>query len=140
MGTKSLSCPPTAAVEVLTALPLRLEAALEAVRGPESGSVVSMLGTVRDSEEGEAILAIHYEAYEPMAERVIRSVVAEAEHRWGVRAMAVHRLGRVPAGETAVLAAAAGVHREETFAACRFVIDEVKARAPIWKARFEEAL
>jgi molybdopterin synthase catalytic subunit len=137
---KSLSCLPTAAAEpVLTGFPLRLEVALESVRSVKMGAVVFMLGTVRDLEEGMPIAAIHYEAYEPMAERVIRTVVAEAERRWGVRARAVHRLGRVPAGKAAVLVAVAGVHREEAFAACRFVIDAVKERAPIWKARFEKA-
>lgn len=136
---KSLFCPLSAAVEtpVLTRRPLRLDEAPEAVRAPDRGAVVSMAGTVRDSEAGEAIASIVYEAYEPMAEREIRETVAHAEKAWGVSAWAVHRLGRVPAGEAAVLVAAAGVHREEAFAACRFLIDEIKHRAPIWKTAFE---
>ncbi len=137
---KSLSCPPSAAVEtpVLSRRPLRLETAPEAVRAPARGAVVSMAGTVRDSEAGEAISSIVYEAYEPMAEREIRAVVAEAEKTWGVAAWARHRLGRVPAGEAAVLVAAAGVHREEAFAACRYLIEQIKHRAPIWKTAFEK--
>lgn len=134
MGTKSPSSPRSAAAEaVLQEGPLSAAEAERAVASPERGAVVVMQGTVRGTEDGRPIDAIVYEAYEPMALKVMARVVEEASRRWSIRVVVRHRVGPVPVGEAAVIVACAGVHREEAFAGCRFVIDEVKAKAPIWK-------
>ena len=73
---------------------------------------------------------LEYSAYGPMAEAECARIVAEAEARWPVRVALEHRIGALEIGDTAVAIAAAGAHRDEAFAACRFVIEEVKRRVP----------
>jgi len=107
------------------------------VADTKSGAVVTFSGNVRDSEKGEAIRAIHYEAYTSMALKEFRRIAGQARRRWGVRAAVRHRVGAVPAGESSLVIAAAGKHRSEAFEACRFILEEIKTHAPIWKVRFE---
>lgn len=98
------------------------------------GASVEFLGIVRGHEDGRAIDAITYEAYEPMADRVIAQLVEQAQQRWPLHRVCVrHRIGRVPVGEAAVLVGVQAPHREEAFEACRFLIDAIKQEAPIWK-------
>ncbi len=105
------------------------------VSGPSSGAVVLFLGTVRDHSPGrEGITHLDYEAYEGRVEAKIDQIVDEAASRWPVDAAAVeHRTGRVEPGEASVAVAVACAHRAEAFEAARYLIDELKARAPIWK-------
>jgi molybdopterin synthase catalytic subunit len=81
------------------------------------------------------VLALDYEAYEPLARRVMDEIAEEIEQRFGVRRIAlVHRVGHVPLGEASVAVVVAAPHRGAAFDACRYAIDELKARAPIWKS------
>jgi MoaE-MoaD fusion protein len=83
---------------------------------------------------GEPVTELEYEAFEEMALAVLHTVGAEVEERFGVRRLAiVHRTGRVAVTEPSVVIAAAATHRSAAFDACRYAIDELKARAPIWK-------
>ena len=118
---------------MLSSHPLDLGELIAGVLGPERGGVVSFLGTVRDHHGGRAVDALAYSAYEPMAEAVCAEIVAEAEGKWPVRVGLRHRLGALAIGEVAVAVAVAGGHRDEAFAACRYVIEELKRRVPIWK-------
>ncbi|HSE28731.1 MAG TPA: molybdenum cofactor biosynthesis protein MoaE [Gemmatimonadales bacterium] len=113
--------------------PLDVGALAAAVAGPGRGGTCTFLGAVRDHHAGRGVVELEYSAYGPMAEATIGAIVAEAERRWPVRVAAAHRLGRLAVGDAAVAVAAAGAHREEAFAACRFVIEELKRRVPIWK-------
>lgn len=113
--------------------PVDLNALLAEVAAPERGGVASFLGLVRDHHEGRGVTRLAYSAYEPMAERVSAEIVAEAEARWPVSVALRHRIGELAIGEAAVAVVAAGGHRDEAFAACRYVIEEVKRRVPIWK-------
>lgn len=119
--------------------PLSVDEALAAVKGPEIGAIVVMLGTVRDhvSVEGvrqDGVAKLEYEAYVEMAERVIEGIVVEAEGKWpGVRGFVSHRTGSLSIGDVAVVVAAAAPHRGEAFDACRRIIDRLKEDAPIWK-------
>ena len=100
-----------------------------AVRDPRAGAVVTFSGTTRD------VAFLDYEAYAEMALESMRSIVAEAIERHGLCAAAAeHRVGRVGLGEPSVIVAASAPHRGEAFAGGREIIDEIKARAPIWKA------
>ena len=110
---------------------------LAAVGADAHGGACLFTGTTR-AQEGPAgpLVALDYEADPGLADREIGRVIAEARERFGVFAAAAHRLGRVPVGEASVLVAASGPHRDEAFAACRYLIDEIKARAPIWKTGF----
>jgi len=120
----------------------------------EDGGVVTFVGRTRvtpgtpaPGQEAEAarhagrsVDELLYEAFEPMALRVLGGIADEIEERFGVRRLAiVHRMGVVPLGEASIVVVAVAPHRDAAFAAARHAIDETKARAPIWKAeRFDD--
>lgn len=107
---------------------------LDPIGGDAHGGTCLFAGSTRaDEVGGAALVALHYEADSALADTEIARVVAEAEDRFGVSAAAVHRIGRVPVGEASVMVAASAAHRDAAFDACRYLIDEIKARAPIWK-------
>lgn len=98
------------------------------------GAVVLFTGVVRGQEPDGPIGHLDYEAYEAMALAESRRIAEEAITRWGLRAAVVHhRVGRVPVGEDSVIVGASAAHRAEAFEGARHLIDEVKARAAIWK-------
>ena len=105
------------------------------VSGPATGAIALFLGTVRDHSPGkQGITHLEYEAYERHVVARIEAVVDEAAARWPINGMVVeHRIGRVLLTEASVGVAVACAHRAEAFAAARYLIDELKARAPIWK-------
>lgn len=104
------------------------------VEGPDAGGLVVFAGAVRDQSRGHRIRFLEYEAYPPMAEKEMNRIADEAATRWpGVRVAIAHRLGHLEIGELAVVVAAAAPHRAEAFEACRFAIDTLKLRVPIWK-------
>ena len=114
------------------------EAAILNRRKPASnmGAVVYFLGVVRDEENGQPISALDYEVFEAMARRQFDLIFDQVEKRWPVASVRlVHRVGRVPAGEPSLWVEAVGPHREEAFAACQYVITEMKRLVPIWKKR-----
>ena len=112
---------------------LDLSELVRQVQNPERGGIASFLGVVRSEHQGRAVLRLDYSAYHDMAEAECARVVAEAEARWPVRVALQHRIGTLEVGEVAVVVVAAGAHRDEAFAACRHVIEELKRRVPIWK-------
>jgi molybdopterin synthase catalytic subunit len=120
-------------VGFVTAEPIELAPLIAAVQAPERGGVASFLGLVRNHHGGREVLRLEYSAYAPMAEAECARIVAEAEGRWQVAVALRHRVGSLAVGDVAVAVAAASAHREEAFAACRYVIEEVKRRVPIWK-------
>jgi len=110
-----------------------------AVGGPERGAIASFLGVVRDHHAGRRVRRLEYHAYTPMAEAILGQVAAEAAGRFGTSDIAiVHRIGDLGVGEISLHVVVAAVHRREALAACAWVVDEVKARAPIWKKEFGE--
>jgi molybdopterin synthase catalytic subunit len=116
----------------VTGEPLSVDALARRVSRPSAGAVVTFQGTTRDVDE------LRYEAYREMAEERIATIVKEAIERHGLEAAAAeHRIGVVPLGEASVAVAAAGVHRNETFAGAREIIDRIKEEAPIWKKEIE---
>lgn len=109
---------------------------LESVQSPARGGIVSFLGTVRDHHGGRAVLRLDYSAYVTMAEAEVARIVAEAESRWDVGVAVQHRIGQLEIGDVAVAIAVASGHRDEAFVACRYVIEELKRRVPIWKKEY----
>ena len=106
---------------------------------PANGGYVSFEGWVRDHNEGRAVRRLEYEAMSGLAEREGERIIAEACARFGVaHAVCVHRVGGLEIGEMAVWVGVAGGHRDEAFRACRYIIDEVKHRVPIWKKEHYE--
>jgi molybdopterin converting factor subunit 1 len=119
------------------------------VASPADGAVAVFVGQTRETPgtpapgqeavaerfTGQRVEGLSYEALEPMVIAILGEIADEVEARFGVRRLAiVHRIGDVAIGEVSVVIAAAAPHREAAFAACRYVIEELKARAPIWKA------
>jgi molybdopterin synthase catalytic subunit len=117
----------------LTSDPIDLGVLLAQVQSPERGGVACFLGTVRDHHGARQVVRLDYSAYLPMAEAECGRIVAEAESRWSCSVALRHRIGSLTIGDAAVAIAAASAHRDEAFAACRYVIEEVKRRVPIWK-------
>ena len=118
----------------ITRDPITVESVLELVGGPADGAIDMFLGVVRDHNDGSAVSGMHYDAYVEMAEQVLRQIVAEAAALPGVgRVAAVHRIGELGVGEASVAIAASAPHRAEAFEACRYVIEEIKKRLPVWK-------
>lgn len=112
-------------------------AVLKSVEDPSAGGIALFVGATRNQSHGRSVVALEYEAYEPMAVAVLRSIVDEARRRFGIVHMSiVHRTGRVAIGEASVVIAASAAHRNEAFGACRFAIDTLKTSAPIWKKEF----
>lgn len=114
--------------------PLSIDEAVRAVSHPGAGAVATFVGLVRDHNEGRAVTLLEYEAYGSMAEAELARIEQEiAAVTPGVRVFATHRTGALSVGDAAVVCAASAPHRGEAFAACRRLIDEIKARLPIWK-------
>jgi molybdopterin converting factor subunit 1 len=112
----------------VTPEPLALDALTERVRDPRAGAIVTFLGVTREVD------ALEYEAYVEMATREIAGIVQRAIDRHGLCAAAAeHRIGTVALSEPSVAVAASAPHRDAAFAGAREIIDEIKARAPIWK-------
>ena len=100
-----------------------------------NGAVVVMSGMVRNNTEGRSVVALEYQAYEPMAMRVFQSIAVEIRAHWPdvTHVVIHHRVGWLSIGEISVLVAVGSPHRGEAFAACQYAIDTLKHNAPIWK-------
>jgi len=118
----------------LTREPLDRNALVTAVSHPSVGGIVVFEGVVRDNARGKQVRYLEYDVYEEMAIEQIRTIIAEAQQRWGVERIAVaHRFGRLEIGEASVIIVVASPHRGEAFDACRYIIDTLKRTVPIWK-------
>jgi molybdopterin synthase catalytic subunit len=108
--------------------------ALEALSSTTAGGTVTFTGTVRDSCELGVVEALEYSAYEPMADKVMHEIAEQAIEKWSLEGVAIdHAVGARNPGEITFVVVCAAARRDEAFEACRFVVDEVKRRAPIWK-------
>src|SRR5271163_4820350 len=106
---------------------------------PACGGYTSFEGLVRNHNEGLSVRHLEYEAFEPLAVKEGERIVAEAIKRFGIEhAACVHRIGDLAIGDMAVWVGASARHRDEAFRACRYIIDEVKHRVPIWKKEHYE--
>jgi molybdopterin synthase catalytic subunit len=91
-------------------------------------------GTVRDTNNGHDVKKLEYECYESLAIKEGNKILGEAIEKFGlIDAFCIHRIGTLEVGETAVIVVATSGHRDEAFKGCRYIIDEVKCRVPIWK-------
>jgi molybdopterin synthase catalytic subunit len=115
------------------------EAILSSLRAGEDGAVIAFEGIVRDNTRGRRTLYLDYEAYEPMARKELEALAEQAVREFRIREIRiVHRIGRLEIGETSVLIVVASAHRAAAFEACRFAIDTLKKRVPIWKKEYFE--
>ena len=106
---------------------------------PAAGAYAGFEGWIRNENEGHRVLRLEYEAYEPLAITEGETVIAEAKAKYPVlHAHCVHRSGLLEIGECAVWVGVSSAHRDEAFQACRYIIDQVKVRLPIWKKEHYE--
>jgi molybdopterin synthase catalytic subunit len=101
---------------------------------PKVGAVASFIGVVRDLNDGDAVATLTLEHYPGMTEKSLEAIVDEAKSRWDILdALVVHRVGELRPLDQIVLVAVTSAHRGESFAACEFIMDYLKTRAPFWK-------
>jgi len=104
---------------------------------PECGGIGVFVGRVRNHHEGKAVKALKYTSYAPVAEKMIRQIEQEIQHKYGVSYVRViHRIGALDIGEKAIIAIAYAAHRREAFAACEEAVERVKHEVPVWKEEF----
>lgn len=113
------------------------ETLLKTAGNSRAGASVSFEGWVRDHNEGREVLSLEYEAYEALAVKEGNEILREALDRFEILSVqCAHRVGRLQVGDVAVIVAVSAEHRDAAFDACRYIIDEVKTRVPIWKKEY----
>ncbi len=119
----------------ITFAPLSLDEVYARADDPGNGAIVVMSGMVRNQTDGKPVVALEYQAYEPMAIAIFRQIAYDIRQTWSDvnRVVIYHRVGRLQIGEISVLVAVGCPHRSEAFAACQYAIDTLKHNAPIWK-------
>lgn len=118
----------------LTRTPISLDSLLTEVAHGDCGGTCVFLGTVRNGPDEQGVTAIEYSAYEDMVDAEFGRLLDDARGRWPEARIAVrHRLGTIPVGEASIAIVAAAPHRPQAFEACRYVIEGVKQRIPVWK-------
>lgn len=130
---------PVAEVDIpaLSAEPLDVVALLAQAHHPAAGAVVLFSGEVRDHNNGMGVDYLEYEAYEAMATKMIKTIIADAHEKFPLNvAVAQHRTGKVAVGETAVIVITASAHRAEAYAANQYIIHRIKHEATIWKCEY----
>ena len=118
----------------ITEKAIDVQKVIETVSSLSAGAVNVFIGTVRNNAHGKNVVWLEYEAYETMVVNEVRKIIDEASHKWPLQGWAIsHRIGTLKPGEVAVAIAVSSPHRKDSFAACQFIIDELKEKAPIWK-------
>ncbi|MEO0488925.1 MAG: molybdenum cofactor biosynthesis protein MoaE [Cyanobacteria bacterium J06659_2] len=119
----------------ITFAPLSLDEVYNLADDRANGAIVVMSGMVRDNTDDKPVVALEYQAYEPMAIAVFKQIAEQIRQQWSEVTHIVihHRTGKLTVGEISVLVAVGCPHRTEAFAACKYAIDTLKHNAPIWK-------
>ena len=118
----------------ITEQPLNMQECINRVMSPECGGIDVFIGTVRNVTKGKAVVRLEFEAYESMAMKEMEKIAAEMKTKWPVHKILMHhRVGVLQVGEVPVIIAVSAAHRDAAFDACRYAIDALKQRVPIWK-------
>ena len=116
------------------------ELALEAVRHPSCGAVVSFEGRIRSENQGESVAGLAYEVYEKMFYTEVEKIYSEILKNWDIHQLAlIQRVGKLNVGDMGIFIAVSSAHRREAFEACACAIEEFKKRVPVWKKEFGAA-
>jgi len=120
--------------KTITDQPIDTVLLLQQAHHPNAGGIVLFSGEVRNHNGGKPVLYLEYEAYVPMAEKIIQEIVQAAIQKWDLYyAAAVHRIGKLEISESAVVVVTSHSHRKEAYEANQYIIDGIKHEAPIWK-------
>lgn len=134
---KLLFCHQSAAVESLIRITnnrLSLQEIMFELEDNSAGALSIFIGNVRNRGKSGNVSEIYYEAYSEMAEQKMREIENEAQTKWGIKKLvAIHRIGNIKVGESSIIIGVSSEHRHEAFEACKYIINNVKARVPIWK-------
>ncbi len=130
----------SALIAKLVQRPIVAEQLLKHLNDPACGAQVLFFGTVRKTNHGRRVRALEYDAHASLAERTLQSICQEAGARYDqeARIITIHRVGRLEVGEISVGIGVSAAHRHEAYDASRYIIEELKRRAPIWKKEFYE--
>ncbi len=120
--------------------PLDAMEGLAFVTKPPNGAESLFIGTVRDLNQGKEVLGVSYDVFEPLVKQSFTDICKEAQEKWGktLSLYVVHGKGRLPVGGISIVIAVGSPHRDEAFKACRYVIEQIKHRSPIWKLEHYE--
>jgi len=125
-------------IQVSETLP-SLEECYDFVNDPSCGAISTFVGTTRDNFQGKKVMKLSYEGYIPMAKKELFKLCMEATQKYNVlKIAAVHILGDCPVGKASVILACSSPHRRDSLHCCEYLIDELKARVPIWKREVYE--
>ena len=118
----------------ITNNPLNLQEIMFELEDNSAGALSIFIGNVRNQGRSGNVSEIYYESYSKMAEQKMREIENEAQTKWGIKKLvAIHRIGNIKVGETSIIIGVSSEHRHEAFEACKYVINNVKTRVPIWK-------
>lgn len=113
---------------------LNIQDAYDFVADPAHGAVDVFVGAVRDHHEEQSVQGITYDVHEALAQKIFEEISEEAHKRWsGIKTYLSHYKGQLDIGGISVIIAVSSAHRAESFEACRYMIEELKKRAPVWK-------
>ena len=113
---------------------LSLQEVMLELKDNSAGALSVFIGNVRNRGRSGNVSEIYYEAYSEMAEQEMREIENEAHTKWGIKKLvAIHRIGNIKVGESSIIIGVSSEHRHEAFEACKYVINNVKTRVPIWK-------
>ena len=119
---------------VVSDKPLQTDTALSAVADNAHGGVDMFIGMVRDNHMGNTVTGMTYDIHIPLAEKIIADICHDAGQKWqGIKCYVAHYKGYLKVGEISIIIAVSSPHRAESFEACRYIIEHIKMRAPIWK-------
>ena len=135
-------CHQSAGVESLIRITndrLNLEEVMLELEDNSAGALSIFIGNVRNRGRSGNVSEIYYESYSKMAEQKMSEIENEAQTKWEIKKLlAFHRIGNIKVGETSIIIGVSSEHRQEAFEACKYVIDNVKTRVPIWKKEISE--
>lgn len=119
----------------ITDQPILSHAIIQSFNEPSHGAQSLFFGVVRDHNHGNKVIAVSYDAFIPMVDSVFQAICQESQMQWGpdLKLIVKHRIGRLKVGEVSVAIAVSSRHRNEAFLASRYIIEQIKIRAPIWK-------
>ena len=139
---KLLFCPQSAVDEFLIQITndhISLQVVMSEIQDNSAGAVSIFIGKVRNRGKFGNVSEIYYEAYREMAEEKMREIENEAHTKWNIKKLvAIHRIGNLKVGETSIIIGVCSEHRNEAFEACKYIINNVKTRVPIWKKEISE--
>jgi molybdopterin synthase catalytic subunit len=118
----------------ITEKPIDVSKILEETSDDSAGATALFIGTVRNHNEEKNVSGIQYEAYKEMAHKVLLEIENEVMKKWNIKKLVtIHRIGNLKVRDISVIVAVSTEHRKEAFEACRYTIDKIKTRVPIWK-------